>query len=290
MINIISIPGFSEPFSSLTHLISSLCFLIFGIRMIYFARGNSLRTFSLSLYVFCNVFLFSMSGVYHLLEKGTTANYVLQILDHAGIYIMISGSLTPFQIVLLRGPKRWLPLLAMWTLAITGLTLTSVFFSEMPEWLLLSFFIGMGWMSVFTVWFIRKVHPISIKLIFTGGMLYTLGALCEFLRWPNLFNGIIQAHEVFHLFVSAAAAVHFISIYKLSRLPISDKLTVYLKEQPDRFKAYTTTENAHFTASTQKDVLHKFQTWINESYLPQYKPKRVKIKHFKETFLNTDKL
>ena len=285
MLNKVPFLGFAEPISSLTHLVSALIIFILGLRMLWLARGNAKRLTSLTIYVFCCVFLFSMSGVYHLLNKGTSANYVLQILDHAGIYLMISGTFTPFQIILLRGVKRWAPLITIWILAITGLTLTSVFFSSMPEWLLLSFFISMGWMSLFTVWFIRNIDKEVVKYIFIGGLLYTIGAIADFARAPNLIPRILEAHEIFHIFVSSAALVHFYSIFRISTLPISDKPVVILKTYPDKVKAYIKSENAYFEAKTEDEVKSKISDWIEDNYISQYIPKRVTIKYFKEEYL-----
>jgi channel protein (hemolysin III family) len=215
-VDTISFLGFSEPISSIVHLLSALFFLVAGTTMIYKSNLHRLPLAGMVIYIFCAVFLFSMSGVYHLLEKETTANYVLRILDHAGIYLMIAGSFTPFQLILLKGAKRWGVLIPIWILAITGLTLTAIFFDSMPEWLLLSFFIAMGWLSLFTVYFIRKIDFLSVKYIFSGGVLYTVGAAFDFLRWPNLIDGVLAAHELFHLFITAAAMVHFKRIWDLS--------------------------------------------------------------------------
>lgn len=274
--------GFSEPISSFTHLISALIFFIIGCKMIYQGRGNLARTTSLFVYIFCCVFLFSMSGVYHILEKGTTSNYVLQVLDYAGIYLMISGTFTPFQIILLRGYKRWLPLISIWILAITGLTLTSVFFESMPEYLHLIFFIGMGWLSLFTVWFIRSVDLTTVKFIFLGGLLYTFGAIVDFSRVPVLISGVLEAHEVFHVFVSLAALSHLYAINRISQRPISDDLTVIVKKTPKLLKAYFTSEKGYFRVSSDQEVRETISIWIQENYLPALKPRKVRIKYFKE--------
>lgn len=274
--------GISEPFSSLSHLFSALFFLIAGIRMIWQGRGNWGRSLSLIIYVFCTVFLFSMSGVYHLLEKGSTANYVLKILDHAGIYVMISGSFTPFQIILLRGYQRWVPLLLIWAFAITGLTLTAVFFDTIPEWLLLSFFIGMGWMGGFTILAVWKVSKRASKLIVLGGVFYTIGALFDFLRWPTLILGVFEAHELFHVAVSAAALVHFWAIREISHWPVSSHLTFIVQEMPDRVEAFSTTENIRFKGKSASDIRQLVKEWTHKSFHRAHLPKSIRFKFFKE--------
>ena len=278
--SIIAIPGFSEPVSSISHILTSVVFLIIGAKMIWTARGNGLRVFSIGLYVFCAVFLFSMSGVYHLLEKGSTSNYVLQILDHSGIYLMIAGSFTPFQIILLRGSRRWVPLILIWILAITGLTLTAIFFSDMPESLLLSFFIGMGWMSVSTVWFIREIDRFSLKYIFIGGVLYTIGAFFDFSKWPNLYPQVLEAHELFHFFVMAGALSHLYAIYRIASFPISNTLEVEIRKYPDHFYALIKKENAIFSSNCKESLMMDIKSWVDSRYLKKLRPKHLKISHY----------
>lgn len=288
MIQRISFLGFSEPMASWSHLIGAIIFLIAGVKMLIKARGNWLRIFSLSIYMFSALFLFSMSGVYHLLNKGTSANYVLQILDYAGIYLLIAGTFTPYQIILLRGAKRWIPLLGIWILAITGLTLTAIFFDDMPEWLILVFFLAMGWMSLFTVWFIRKTCLKTVKYIAIGGVLYTVGAIFDFLKWPELIDQIMGAHEIFHLFVLAAAIVHFFSIYVISSLPISEKLILIIRKFPNQFKAHFTTERAFFKGSIETQVQNDATNWVQKNYNQSLKPKKITIKHHREDIIKID--
>lgn len=284
MIERISMLGFSEPISSWTHLVSALFFLIGGVYLCHKGRGNKLRFFSLFVYAFCGVFLFSMSGVYHLLEKGSDANYVLQILDHAGIYLMISGSFTPFHVILLRGLNRWIPLLLIWVMAITGVVLTSIFFSSMPEWLLLTFFISMGWMSLFMVWHIRKIDPSTNRLIFIGGILYTFGAIVDFARWPNPLVGVLEAHEIFHVFISAAAIVHFFAIYRVADFPVSERLVLIIKKYPDKITAKFKTERPIFSASSVNEVKLKASGWVEAKFFKDHSPREIKLCYFEEEF------
>ena len=282
--------GFSEPLSSMSHLIAALFFLIAGLYVLYKGRGNLTRVFALLVYFGCNVFLFSMSGVYHLLEKGSDANYVLQILDHAGIFLMIAGSFTPFQIILLRGNKRWIPLFLIWTLAINGITFTSIFFDDMPEALKLSFYIGMGWMAVFTVWFIRKFDPKTVSLIILGGIFYTLGAIMDYLRWPVLLTQVLEAHEIFHILIVLGATTHLYAISRISHLPISDTLTVVIKKFPNRLIAYPRTENALLQAQSDDELRQVISQWIHNSFHEKLRPKRVRLRYFEEDHLNLEQI
>ncbi|MDH5731356.1 MAG: hemolysin III family protein [Gammaproteobacteria bacterium] len=148
--NILSIPGFSEPMSSLTHLLAAVLALVGGYFLLRRGHGNSLRVFSLLLYTFALIFLFSMSGVYHLLDPEGGPRQVLQRLDHAAIWLLIAGTFTPIHMILFRGAWRWGVLLLVWFIAITGLILEIIFFKQIAEWLSLSFYLGLGWIGIAT--------------------------------------------------------------------------------------------------------------------------------------------
>lgn len=278
--------GFSEPLSSMSHLLAALFFLGVSFLIIFKGRGNHFRVFSLSLYFMCNVFLYSMSGVYHLLEKGTDANYVLRILDHAGIFLMIAGSFTPFQIILLRGLKRWIPLLAIWCISIVGVTLTSIFFDSIPEWVILTLYISMGWMSVFTVWFIRRFDMTTVWLITLGGVFYTLGALLDHFKWPVIIDGVFGAHELFHILIVIASLIHLYAIYRISHLPISDVLTVIIKKYPNRYVATFATEKGMLESETEEGIKAKVKEWVHEHFPQKMQPHSIRIQYFEEDYLD----
>jgi hemolysin III len=41
-----------------------------------------------------------------------------------------------------------------------------------------------------------------------GGLLYTLGAVCEATNWPVLVPGVLGAHEMLHLLDMGATLTH----------------------------------------------------------------------------------
>ena len=139
----IPILGFRDPVSSWTHLLAAAAALLGSIYLIKKGRGSNVRVFSLVVYSLSLVFLFAMSGVYHLLDQGL-ARDVLQRLDHAGIWVLIAGTFAPTHVILFRGPWRWLILMIVWVIAITGLVLEVVYFKTFPEWLATTLFLGLG--------------------------------------------------------------------------------------------------------------------------------------------------
>lgn len=230
----ISIPGFTDPVSSFTHLLAALLSLIGGFYLCSKGRGNAARIVALVVFSFALVFLFTMSGIFHLLDRGGEARDVIQRLDHAGIWVLIAGTFTPIQVILFRGAWRWTMLILIWTLAITGLVLEVVFFTSFPEWLLLSFFLGLGWLgAISVVQFAKSFKGASVRLIVIGGCFYSLGAILDFTRPPNLIDGVIGPHEVFHIFVVLAAFAHWLFIYQWCHHPIGNSIRFDVHIYPD---------------------------------------------------------
>ena len=208
--HVLSIAGFSDPFSSLTHLAAAVVFLILGIVLLQRGRGDRTRVISLCVFTFSCVLLLSLSGVYHLLAPDTPGREVLKRLDHAAIFVLIAGSFTPVHVILFRGGWRWGMLAGIWGAALAGLVLKTVFFSTMPEWLGLLMYLGLGWMGVLSALHLARRYGLRfIQPLLWGALAYTAGALIEFLRWPVLLAGIVGPHEIFHLAVLAGISCHW---------------------------------------------------------------------------------
>jgi len=230
----IPIPGFSDPFSAITHLVAALVFFVFGIRLLLQARGSTVRVITVGIYVFSVVFLLSMSGVYHLLDYEGDGRAVLQRLDHAGIFVLIAGTFTPVHANLFRGFWSWGFLLLIWALAITGLTLTTIFFNDMAEWLSLMFYLGLGWLGIISGYLTHRLHGFDVvKPLIYGALAYTVGAIMEFMRWPVIIEGVIGPHELFHIAVIAGIAWHWLFISNLLQQSEQERKAAEISE-PDQ--------------------------------------------------------
>ena len=211
-----SIPGFSEPFSSISHLFGALVFFVYGVKLIYMARSHVAWAVAVGVFVLSGVFLLSMSGVYHLLDAAGAGRAVLQRLDHAGVFALIAGTFTPAHVILFTGAWRWGFLIVIWSLAIAGITLKSIFFNELAEWVGLMGYLGLGWLGILSAYMTHRLHGLSIlKPLLYGALAYTIGASLEFLRIPVVISGAIGPHELFHVAVLAGLAWHWVFIRNL---------------------------------------------------------------------------
>lgn len=226
MNSIIPISGFSEPFSSMSHLFAAGLFLLPGARLIYLGRNSPVKIASYGVFVFSSIFLLSMSGVFHLLNPQGAAREVLQRLDHAGIFFLIAGTFTAVHGVLFRGVWRWGMLLLIWAIAISAITLKTIYFHDLSEWLGLSLYLGMGWLGAITGILLTRRYGFSfIKYLIYGALAYTAGAIVEFIHMPVLIPGIIGPHELFHVAVLIGLGYHFAFVLNFNTLTLPDLAT-----------------------------------------------------------------
>jgi channel protein (hemolysin III family) len=217
------IPGFHDPFSSLTHLLAAPLFAALAIPLLRRGRGNGGRVASLAIFAGSAVFLLSMSGVFHLLPEDTAGREVLRRLDNGAVFLLIAGTFTPAHVILFRGAERWLPLLVIWAAAITGITLRAVF-GDLPEAVGLTFYLGLGWAGTISVAMIWQHYGLGlVGPLFWGGVAYTAGAVLEFFRWPTLVPGVVGPHEVFHLFVLLGLGFHWRFVWEIAPGTLSSR-------------------------------------------------------------------
>ena len=218
------IPGFSDPFSSISHLFGAGVLGVLSIYLLRLERKDFWEFLSLSIFSFACIFMLSMSGVYHLLSPEGPSRIVLQRLDHSAIIILIVGTMTPIHQILFRGIMRWGWLILIWLIAITFLILKNIFFSSFPEWLGLILFLSLGWGGVVTVGILWYQRDISfIKPLLYGGITYTAGAILEFFQQPVLIGGVIGPHELFHIAVLIGLSFHWYFIYNIARVHQNSK-------------------------------------------------------------------
>jgi channel protein (hemolysin III family) len=212
------LPGFYEPFSAISHLFGAVVFSVLGVALLRRGRGSGARLAFLGVYACSCVLLFSMSGVYHMMVRGGTAAAVMVRLDYAAIFILIAGSFTPAHGILFTGWLRWLPLLLIWSAAITGLTLKAIFFTDLSEPVGLVLYLVLGWLGIISGGLIAKRRGFFfIRYLLLGGVAYSIGAVMEFAYWPTLIAGVIHPHEVFHLAVLIGAFLHWCFIWQFAR-------------------------------------------------------------------------
>ena len=117
-------------------------------------------------------------------------------------------------------------LIAVWALTLIAATLRMAWMN-VPELVAGGTFVGLGWaagLALPGVWL--HSGDAAETGMFTAASLYAAGALSYHRRWPNPSPAIFGYHEVFHVFVCAAAAlfVHGDSAVHRLKLPRSSAM------------------------------------------------------------------
>jgi len=195
--------------NSVSHGIGLLLALI-GFAILIVAalqRGDVLEIVGATVFATAMVLLYATSTLFHAFPHSRTKR-VFQILDHSAIYLMIAGTYTPFTLGVLRGTWGWILLALVWSMAVAGIVLKA-FSGIRYNTASTLVYIAMGWLVVIAadeVW--TLVPKWGIFWLFAGGIAYTLGAVFF------LAERIRYLHFVWHLFVIAGSACHFIAVLR----------------------------------------------------------------------------
>ncbi len=215
--NIIPIPGFSDPFSSMSHLFATAPFTVWGVALLVRAGGGARRWFWMPIFVLATLTMLSLSGVYHLLNPGGTARIVLQRLDHAAIFFLIAGTFTAAHGILFHGLWRWGFLLLIWGLSILSITLKSIFFDDLSPGVGLGMYLSLGWLGALSGGvLIYRYGWRFVGWLIAGALAYSAGAVAEFLKKPVLIEGVLGPHELFHLAVLLGLMAHWVFIWQFA--------------------------------------------------------------------------
>ncbi len=192
---------------AITHGVGLLCSVAALTILVIFAslNGDPWQIVSASIYGATLVLLYGASTIYHALPD-SGAKSVFQSLDHAAIYLLISGTYTPFLLVNLRGPWGWTLLGIVWGLALVGVAMEA-FARERARKVSLVLYLLLGWIAAIAVKPMLQSVPIGgLILLLLGGLAYTGGVV--FYVWKKLpYN-----HAIWHLFVQAGSTFHFFAV------------------------------------------------------------------------------
>ncbi len=198
-------PG--ERFNSVTHLAGALLAIAGTVVLIVLAAlaGDPWKVVSVAIYGATLVLLYSFSTLYHSLRG--RAKLILRKLDHHSIYLLIAGSYTPFCLVTLRGPWGWSLFGVVWGLAMLGI-LQELRPRNAARTLSLMIYVVMGWVAlVALVQLLHVLGPAGLAWLVAGGLFYTTGII-----FYVLDTRLRHAHGIWHLFVIAGSACHYVAI------------------------------------------------------------------------------
>ena len=197
----------------ISHLVGAFTAAIAGLILVLQASGT-LQLVASVVYGLGLTLALTTSALYHRIRWRPRAYVRIRKLDHSMIFVLIASSCTPFALLAVHGNWRIAAVAMIWTLAIAGIAVRCSF-ESLPRWLLVSLYLGMGWSGLSLMPALKDMSPTAFTLTCVGAALYTLGALVYLTKRPNPIPRWFGFHEVFHGFVVAAAACHFIAVWPL---------------------------------------------------------------------------
>jgi hemolysin III len=159
----------------------------------------------------CLAGCFGASALYHRPTWTPVRRSWLARLDHAGIYLLIAGTYTPFGLLVMS--RNWaIPVLTIVYSGAAIAILMKLFWPRTPK--VLSALIGLmlGWVAVVAYSQLAKIGAPGLILLGIGGFFYTVGAVVYARRKPDPRPAVLGYHELFHLCTMAAAGCQYVAI------------------------------------------------------------------------------
>jgi hemolysin III len=147
------------------------------------------------------------STVYHAWPQTNTKS-LLQVIDHAAIFLLIAGTYTPFALGPLRSGGGLAMLWIVWALALFGVIMKATRGVLRHRKLAMTLYLGIGWFALIFIRPLTLAIPLSALLwLIAGGIAYTAGTLF-FANERRRY-----CHFVWHLFVLAGSGCHFAAVF-----------------------------------------------------------------------------
>ena len=181
---------------------------IAGCAIMISRSQDRIATVSAAIYGLSMILMYTMSTLYHAVPI-KRAKRILQVLDHASIYLLIAGCYAPVTLVLLRDSRRGLFLLAaVWVLAAVGIILNVVDMNRFKHVGLILYLL-MGWAVILDIRnIVGMLGTTGSALLIVGGVCYMVGVIFYKLKQIRYMHGI------WHLFVLAGSVLHYLCILR----------------------------------------------------------------------------
>ena len=177
-----------------------------GLVLLLLRSDTPLKVLASCFYGISLLVMMLMSCLYHALPAGSAAKRLWRRFDYTSIYLLIGGTFAPIFLVYL-GNRLGIALFCVqWAVILLGVGLIAAFGPGRWRPLHFTLYFLLGWSGLaFLPDFYLHARTL-LWYILLGGVVYTLGMI-PFARKRK------YDHCTWHLFVLAAAALHWIGIY-----------------------------------------------------------------------------
>jgi hemolysin III len=159
----------------------------------------------------CVAACFGASALYHRPTWTPGSRAWLARLDHAGIYLLIAGTYTPFGLIVMSTEWAAPVLSVVWSGAFAA-TLVKLFWLRAPKWLSAAIGVALGWSGIAAFSELLALPVLGLVLLLAGGVFYTAGAIVYVRRSPDPVPHAFGYHELFHVLTLVGVGCQYGSI------------------------------------------------------------------------------
>ena len=190
------------------HQYSFFVAVVMGVLLAAFARGAT-ATVAAAIYAASLAGLLGTSALYHRVTWSEVARKRMRKLDHSMIFVLIAGTVTPIALLAVKGTFGIVLLSLVWGVAIAGVVMSLAWISA-PKPITAGIYVFAGLLGVIAVGQLAgTVGLVAVGGLALGGLLFIIGAAIYATEKPDPFPSIFGYHEIFHVLVVVAAAIHF---------------------------------------------------------------------------------
>lgn len=208
----ISMWGIRDPFSMLSHALGALLALGATVFLVRRARQNGMMGRAVTIYGASVVVALAASALFHYVEVDSSRLLLYKKIDHAAIFLVMAGTGTAIYASL---ESHWAGrLIAItWGLSIIGIAVKLIVW-PLGIWETASMYLAVGWTSSVGLFVLAPTATWRrLRLFIVGALIFSIAAVVFATKWPVLWPGVIEGHEVFHVLVLIGKALHFRFIY-----------------------------------------------------------------------------
>jgi hemolysin III len=184
-----------------------------GVSLVAMAASGVARA-SAAIYAVSLSALYAASAAFHRVNWRPTTWKWMRRLDHSMIFVLIAGTYTPYALLVLPPPWSTVVLATVWGGGAVGIVIRM--FTRGLTVVEQTLYMALGWVALLTLPVtIGRLGWVEALLMFSGGVLYTVGAIIFGLRKPDPNPAVFGYHEVWHSMVIGASLCHYALILLL---------------------------------------------------------------------------
>lgn len=190
----------------IVHVVGLTLALVGGIVLLVLAvNAHSIsKTVGVSIYAAGLLAMLGFSTAYNFAKPAYQP--LLRRLDHAGIFLMIAGSYTPFTTTNLTGAWAWGMTAAVWSVAAFGV-LGKLCLPSVGRRFWVAVYLVLGWLVLIALKpMLATTAGVAMALLALGGLLYSTGVIFYLNKRLSFSRAIWHGHVV------AAAGAHWAAI------------------------------------------------------------------------------